>query len=147
MMFENYLKEKTVIVCLSDGKIHLCDPFRHIWICDETKVADAETCEMRDKLLIRDFLTFSIQKTELLRAYGNLGEMWKRLDRGSDKRKSVAERFLSQINEYYLEESPRMKNASICEECLGIFLGNLYDLGREGLLISDTRRNPAELRL
>ncbi len=147
MMFENYLKEKTVIVCLSNGKIHLCDPFRHIWICDETKVADAETCEMRDKLLIRDFLTFSIQKTELLRDYGNLGEMWKRLDRGSDKRKSVAERFLSQINEYYLEESPRMKNASICEECLGIFLGNLYDLGREGLLISDARRNPAELRL
>ncbi len=141
MMFKNYLKEKTVIVCLSGDKIHLCDPFDYIWICDETKVADDNVCEQRDRLLIRDFLTFSIQKTELLRDYGNLGEVWKRLDRRPDRRKSVAERFLAQINEYYLEESPRMKNASVCEECLGIFLGNLYDLGRDGLFISNGRTN------
>ncbi len=138
MKFKDYLKEKTVIVCLKDSKIHLCDPFNYIWLCDETKVADDNTCDQRDRLLIRDFLTFSIQKTEMLRNYGNLGDIWKNLDRRADKRKSVAEKFLSQINEYYLEESPRMKNASLCEECLGIFLGNLYELGREYLFISNS---------
>jgi hypothetical protein len=56
------------------------------------------------------------------------------LDRCHDRRKSVAERFLSQINEYYLEEIPPMKKASMCEECLGIFLGNLYDLGKKDII-------------
>ncbi len=143
MKFKDYLKEKTVIVCLSNHKIHLCDPFEYIWICDEAKIADEDTCEQRDKLLIRDFLTFSIQKTELLRDYGALGEVWKKLDRRKDKRKSVAERFLAQINEYYLEESPLMKNASVCEECLGIFLGNLYGLGKDGLFIPNKRTDLA----
>jgi hypothetical protein len=69
MRFKDYLKEKTVIVCLNDNKIHLCDPFEYRWICDETKTADDNTCEQRDKLLIKDFLTFSIQKTELIRNY------------------------------------------------------------------------------
>jgi len=112
MKFKDYLKEKTVIVCLSNHKIHLCDPFEYIWICDEAKIADEDTCEQR-------------------------------LDRRKDKRKSVAERFLAQINEYYLEESPLMKNASVCEECLGIFLGNLYGLGKDGLFIPNKRTDLA----
>jgi len=134
MRFKDYLKEKTVIVCLNDNKIHLCDPFEYRWICDETKTADDNTCEQRDKLLIKDFLTFSIQKTELIRNYATLEDIWKKLDRCHDRRKSVAERFLSQINEYYLEEIPPMKKASMCEECLGIFLGNLYDLGKKDII-------------
>jgi hypothetical protein len=30
MIFKDYLKEKTAILCLSDNKIHLCDPFEYM---------------------------------------------------------------------------------------------------------------------
>ncbi|KPA13824.1 hypothetical protein MHK_005970 [Candidatus Magnetomorum sp. HK-1] len=135
MNYKNFMKEKSVIVCLNGKIIHLCDPFEYIWICDETKVADNNLCEQRDRLLIKDFLTFSIQKTELLRNFGKLGDIWKKMDKKIDKYNSVAEDFLSKINEYYLEESPLMKNATMCKDCLRIFLGNLYELGNENVFI------------
>ncbi|CAN2038976.1 conserved hypothetical protein [Candidatus Magnetomoraceae bacterium gMMP-15] len=131
MTRKHYIKSKSVIVCLNNDKIHLCDPFEYKWICDETKVAAEDTCKQKDKLLIKDFLTFSIQQTELLRSYGKLENIWKKLDRNFGKNKSVTEKFLSHINKYYLEESPYLSDASMCEECMRIFLGNLYNLLEE----------------